>query len=47
MHGLAHTGRYQPQTADSLRAKNPGPGIPDFCNPGGVWSRMKPVEFDD
>jgi len=22
-------------------------GIPDFRSPGGIWSRMQPIEFDD
>lgn len=22
-------------------------GIPDFRSPGGIWSRMRPIEFDD
>src|SRR5699024_12197870 len=22
-------------------------GIPDFRSPGGIWSRMQPIQFDD
>ena len=22
-------------------------GIPDFRSPGGVWSKMKPIQFQD
>lgn len=22
-------------------------GVPDFRSPGGIWSRMRPIEFDD
>ncbi len=22
-------------------------GVPDFRSPGGVWSRMKPIQFQD